>query len=80
MAGCCGGPWAMGDRGSMMDRCMRMCRWFPLVPLILGTALLLLGYYLDASLARVLWMFMAGFVALMGFLGLLLAGRMCRAR
>jgi hypothetical protein len=34
------------------------------------------GYYLDASITRVLWMFAAGFIALMGFLGLILAGTM----
>jgi hypothetical protein len=62
----------------MMDRCMTMCRWLPLLPLVLGITLLLLGYYLDASVTRVLWMFMGGFAALMGVLGLILAGRMCR--
>ena len=86
---CCGtgdGPWEMpgfcksisetGDFSSMMNRCMKMCRWFLLVPLILGITLLLLGYYLDASITRVLWMFSAGFIALLGILGLILAGTM----
>jgi hypothetical protein len=50
-----------------------------LLPLALGIALLLLGYYLDASVTRVLWMLGAGFVTLMGALGLILAGRMCAA-
>jgi hypothetical protein len=60
----------------MMAGCMKMCRWFPLVPVILGITLLLLGYYLDASITRVLWMFAAGFIALLGFLGLILAEKM----
>ncbi|MHC4519013.1 MAG: hypothetical protein ACYTAS_10520 [Planctomycetota bacterium] len=77
--GCCGGTWTAGDGSSMMGRCATVCRWFPLLPLALGIALLLLGYYLDASVTRVLWMLGAGFVTLMGALGLILAGRMCAA-
>ena len=64
------------DCSSMMGKCAAMCRWLPLVPVILGTALLLVGYYLDASITRVLWMSAAGFVALMGVAGQILAGRM----
>jgi hypothetical protein len=76
MAGCCGGM--SGSRGSrsMMAGCMNMCGWFPLVPVILGIAFLLLGYYLDASIIRVLWMISAGFVAVLGMFGLILMGRM----
>ncbi|MHC4435148.1 MAG: hypothetical protein ACYTBS_25215 [Planctomycetota bacterium] len=76
MASCCKSFFETHDCSSMMDRCVTMCRWFPLLPLILGIALLLLGYYLDASITRILWMFVAGFVALMGTFGLILAGRM----
>lgn len=76
MAHWCGGVRARGNGRSMMGRCAAMCRWFPLLPLILGIALLLMGYYLDASVTRVLWMFMAGSVALMGLFGLIVAGRM----
>jgi hypothetical protein len=88
---CCGtevGPWEMPDCcksffkthdcSSMMDKCMAMFRWFPLVPIILGISLLLLGYYLDASITRVLWMFVGGCIALLGAFGLILAGRMRR--
>lgn len=78
MTGCCGGTWGSGDRRSMMGRCMTTCRWFPLVPVILGIALLLLGYYVDASITRVLWMLAAGILVLVGALGLIVAGRMCR--
>ena len=76
MPGCCKSMFGTGDVSSMMDKCMRMCRWFPLVPIILGISLLLLGYYLDASTTRVLWMFVGGFITLMGVLGLILAGSM----
>ena len=75
-ADCCAGVSAMCDCSSMMGRCPAMCRWFPLLPLILGIVLLGLGYYLDASITRFLWMFAAGFMALMGAAGLILAGGM----
>jgi hypothetical protein len=78
MPDCCKSMFGTGDVNSMMDRCMRMCRWFPLVPIILGIFLLLVDYYLDASTTRVLWMFAGGFIALMGFLGLILARTMKR--
>ncbi len=76
MAGCCGGMSGSGDSRSMMTGCMKMCRWFPIVPVILGIVLLLLGYYLDASIIRILWMITAGFVAVLGTFGLILMGRM----
>jgi len=72
------GVWAKCDCSSMMGRCAAMCRWFPLVPVILGIACLVLGYYLDASITRILWMFVAGSFVLLGTLGLILAARMCR--
>jgi len=78
MAKCCEGMSRSGDFRSMMAGCMRMCRWFPLVPVVFGIAFLLLGYYLDASVIRVLWMLLAGFVVVMGAFGLILMGRMKR--
>jgi len=80
MAGCCGGMSGPGDSRSMMAGCMKMCRWFPLVPVILGVILLLLGYYLNAEVTRILWMIAAGLVILMGIFGFLMMGlskRMC---
>lgn len=74
--GCCKSMSETGDFSSMMDKCMTICRWFPLVPVIFGITFLLLGYYLDASITRVLWMFVAGFITLLGTLGLILAGSM----
>ena len=76
MAGCCGGMSGSGDSRSMMAGCMKMCRWFPLVPMIFGIALFVLGYYLDASIIRVLWMLFAGFMAVLGIFGLILMGTM----
>ena len=76
MAKCCEGMSGPGDSRSIMAGCMKMCRWFPVIPVIFGIAFLLLGYYLDASIIRVLWMLFAGFVVVMGTFGLILMGRM----
>ena len=78
MAGCCGGISKSGDSRSMMAGCMRMCRWFPLMPVILGILFLLLGYYLDAEITRILWMVAAGFLILMGTFCLLMMSKMIR--
>ena len=78
MAKCCEGMSRSGDFRSMMAGCMRMCRWVPLIPVVFGIAFLLLGYYLDASVIKVLWMLFAGFVVVMGTFGLILMGRMKR--
>ena len=76
MAKCCGGMSGSGDSRSMMAGCMNVCRWFPLVPMIFGIVLFVLGYYLDASIIRVLWMLFAGFMVVMGTFGLILMGTM----
>jgi hypothetical protein len=78
MAGCCGGMSKSDDPRSMMAGCMRMCRWFPLMPVILGILFLLLGYYLDAEITRILWMLAAGFFILMGIFCLLMMSKMIR--
>ena len=41
-----------------------------MAPVILGIALLLLGYFLDADITRILWMVVAGFIILLGAFGL----------
>jgi hypothetical protein len=74
MAGGCKSFFETCDCSAMMGEWATTCRWFPLLPAILGIALLLLGYYLDPTITRVLWMLAAGFVALLGILGLILAG------
>jgi len=78
MAGCCGGMSGSGDSRSMMAGCMRMCRWFPLIPVIFGILFLLLGYYLDAEITRILWMLAAGFLILMGTFCLLMMSKMIK--
>jgi hypothetical protein len=69
---CCEGMNGSGDCGSMMAECMKRCRWFPLIPLIVGIFLFLLGYYLNAEVIRILWMVVAGLIILLGTFGLIM--------
>jgi len=66
---CCEGMSGTDDCSSMMAECMKRCRWFPLILVIVGIFLLLLGYYLDAEVIRILWMILSGLIILMGVLG-----------
>ncbi|MHC4215255.1 MAG: hypothetical protein ACYSWP_17980 [Planctomycetota bacterium] len=76
MPDCCKDFGKDQNYGSMMSACMKACRWFPIIPVIFGIALLLLGYYLHPEITRILWMIAAGFVVIMGVLGLLMTSRM----
>ncbi len=75
---CCASAGEGVDCSSKMGECMKRCRWFPLIPVVLGILLLLLGYYLNAEITRILWMIAAGFVILMGTFGLLMMNKMIR--
>lgn len=79
MTKCCEGMSGSGDCRSMMAECMRKCRWFLLIPVIIGILLLLLGYVLDAEVTRILWMTAAGLVILMGGFGFLMMSLSKRA-
>jgi len=68
MAKCSEDASGAGSWCSMMGECMKRCRWFPLMPLIIGIGLFALGYFLDAEVVRVLWMVLAGIVVLVGIL------------
>ncbi|MHC4655241.1 MAG: hypothetical protein ACYTDW_03220 [Planctomycetota bacterium] len=63
---------------SMMNKCMKRCRWFLFVPVVFGIAFLKLGYFLNPEITRILWMIAAGFVILMGTFALLMMSRMNR--
>ncbi|MHC4426375.1 MAG: hypothetical protein ACYSYV_09785 [Planctomycetota bacterium] len=70
-----------GQATGRTDGCHSMmgkCRWVPLVPVVFGVALLLLGYYLDAEITRVLWMAVAGLTVLLGTFGLIILSRVKR--
>ncbi len=75
---CCASTGEGVDCSSRMSECMKGCRWFPLIPVVLGILLLLLGYYLNADITRILWMAAAGLVILMGTFGLLMMSKMIR--
>ncbi len=80
MAECCEGMSGPGDCRSMMAECMKKCRWFPLIPMIIGVTFLLLGYYLNAEVTRILWIIAAGLVVLAGTFGFIMmsiGGRIC---
>ena len=72
MEKCCEGVSGTDDCSSMMAECMKKCRWFPLIPVIFGIVLLLLGYFLDADITRILWMIAAGLLVLLGTCGFLM--------
>jgi putative exporter of polyketide antibiotics len=76
MPDCCNGIGKADDHRSMMNKCMKGCRWFPFVPVVFGIAFLVLGYFLNPEIIRILWMIAAGFVILMGILGLLMMSKM----
>ena len=76
MPDCCKSMWESDDCRSMMGKGMNVCRWFPLIPVIIGIALFLLGYYVNAEVTRVMLMLLAGSLALLGVLGLIMAGWM----
>ena len=86
--GCCGiscciprgdsGRGEQMDTGNLMASCAAACRWFPLVPVVLGAVFLLLGYYLAPEVIRALWIVAAAVAVAMGLLGLVITGRMAR--
>lgn len=72
MAKCCESMREPGGSRSMMTGCTKMCRWFPLIVVVFGITFLLLGYYLDTEIIRVLWMIFSGCVVILGTFGLIL--------
>jgi hypothetical protein len=78
MGQCCASEGEAGDCRSMMSKCMKGCRWFPLIPVILGIFLFVLGYCLDPRVTRVLWMAGATLAVLMGLFCLLMISKMKR--
>jgi len=76
MPDCWKGMAASEDCCSMMSQGMKACRWFPLIPIIAGIGLFILGYYLNTEIARVFCMLAGGALALLGLMGLLMAGWM----
>lgn len=78
MTECCESMSESRDWRSMMGQCMKGCRWFPLIPVILGAAFFLLGYYLDAEITRILWLVVSGFMILLGTFGFIMMSLMSK--
>ena len=60
----------------MMQACMKGCRWCPLIPLVIGVILFLLGYFLDAETVRSLWLVFSCFPIVMGLMALIMMNTM----
>ncbi len=54
------------DIMGVMKKYMKGCRWCAFMPIIFGTILFVLGYYLDAEVVRILWLIFTGVILLMG--------------
>ena len=69
---CCQGIKEEDRCFPLMKKCMNGCRWFPLIPVVLGITFLLLGTFLNPEIIRIGWMIAAGFMILMGVLCLVM--------
>ena len=56
----------------MMTHCATNMRWMPLFPIAIGTTLLLLGYYLEPEIVRVIFLTLAALPVIMGIFGLIM--------
>ncbi|MFC1765497.1 hypothetical protein ACFL6U_25925 [Planctomycetota bacterium] len=63
------------DMQHAMAKCFSCCRYFLLVPIVLGISFLLFGYYLSPDVIRSLWMIGAGVAVGMGLIGALVMRR-----
>ncbi len=49
-----------------MNKCMKGAKWFLLIPGVIITLAFLLGYMLNPSAVRVLWLIITGFLMIAG--------------
>ena len=56
----------------MMKEHMKGCRICAFIPIIFGTILFLLGYFLDVEVVRIIWLILTGCFVLMGTFMLLM--------
>ncbi|MDH3266826.1 MAG: hypothetical protein OEM25_07665 [Gammaproteobacteria bacterium] len=64
-----GGGGRGGMMGMMMREFMRAFRWVPLIPIVVGSVLFALGYFLDAEAVRILWLVLAALPIVLGVFG-----------
>lgn len=56
----------------MMTHCATNMRWMPLLPITVGTALLLLGYFMEAESVRIVFLTLAALPVIMGVFGFIM--------
>lgn len=65
---CCGFT-GVADSSSLADNkkyeCMSVCRWFPLIPVVLAILAITAGYVLTPSTIRIIWLGIS--IIIMGF-------------
>ena len=74
-----GGGGKGGIMGMMMKEFMRVFRWVPLVPIVIGAVLFALGYFLDSEALRILWLILAALPIVVGFVGFVVMSATSRA-
>ena len=62
----------------MMRACMKGCRWCPLIPLVIGVVLFLLGYFLNADTVRILWLVFSCLPIVIGLVALVITNTMLK--
>lgn len=61
-----------------MSKCMKMCRWCPVMLIAFGIILFLVGYFLSPEIVRILWLFSSVLWVLMGVGCLVMMQVVCR--
>ena len=61
-----------------IEKCMKGCRWCPIILVIIGGGLFALGWYLPVEITRILWLISSGLIAFFGLCMLLMMQTMGR--
>ena len=56
---------------AMMEACATHCRWCPVIPIVIGLALFLLGFFLEAETIHILWFALTIVPVIMGSVALI---------
>ena len=54
------------SEGQGMNKCMKGAKWFLLIPGVIITLAFILGYMLNPSAVRVMWLIITGFLMIAG--------------
>ncbi len=75
MANCCESMGQDDNGCSNMAEHTKKCRWFLLVPVVVGAGFFLSALFLDAEISRILWLIVSGLIILAGIFALIMMGR-----